>query len=377
MIAGEASGDVLGASLMRGLKEQGLGPEDMSGIGGKDMAAEGLESLIPMDELCVMGVWEVAGHLPRLLRLINGIVEEIERRKPDVVVTIDLPDFNFEVAKRLKKRGRYRGKIVHYVAPSVWAWRPGRAKQVAQYLDGMMCLFPFEPDYFKPHGLRAEYVGHPLVEIDKSGLEPQRFRASRQIEQERLCVGAFFGSRERELKAHAGVILDTLDVLREQHPELEVIVPTLPQVEYEVLRLVDRLGGSVHVVTEQDQKWNAFAACDVAVAVSGTVGLELAYIGVPHVIGYKAHPLTAFVVKRMAQVRNVHLANILLKEDVVPEFLQGQCNPNNLVRAMMRLIRYPEEREKQLSSFKKLENMLKLDSGQTPSKRAASFVLAA
>jgi lipid-A-disaccharide synthase len=141
LIAGEPSGDALGAPLMRGLKEQGLSEANISGIGGDLMQAEGLESLLPMDDICVMGLWEVVWHLPRLLRLIEGLVEEIEERNPDVLVGIDLPDFNFQIAKRLRKRGVFKGKILHYVAPSVWAWRPGRAKDVASFLDGMMCLF--------------------------------------------------------------------------------------------------------------------------------------------------------------------------------------------------------------------------------------------
>ncbi|MCB1579739.1 MAG: lipid-A-disaccharide synthase, partial [Alphaproteobacteria bacterium] len=196
-IAGEASGDSLGASLMRGLKKREGDLVKFSGIGGPLMEGQGFKSLLPMDDLCVMGLWEVVWQLPRLLRLIQGTVEEIEKCAPDVVVTIDLPDFNFEVAQRLKKRGIFKGKIVHYVAPSVWAWRPGRAKKIAGYFDGLMCLFPFEPAYFTEHGLDAAYVGHPLIEVDTAALDPKGFREDLHIQDGALCLGVLFGSRER------------------------------------------------------------------------------------------------------------------------------------------------------------------------------------
>lgn len=375
LIAGEASGDVLGASLMRGLKAQGLTNENITGIGGGEMINEGLESLTPMEELCVMGIWEVIWQLPRLIHLVQGVVEEIEKRNPDIVVTIDLPDFNFRVAERLKKRGVYKGKIIHYVAPTVWAWRPGRAKKVAAYLDGMMCLFPFEPPYFEKHGLKAAYVGHPLIEVDKSATQPGPFRQGRDIAEDDLCVGVFFGSREKELNTHSKIILNTLEVLIEQYPEMNLIVPTLPHLEYEILQIVEGFHKHTHIVTDQSKKWDAFASCDLAIAVSGTVGLELAYMNIPHVIGYKTHPVTSLILKSLVKVKNAHLANILLEEEVVPEFLQGKCNVHHLTRGMMRLIRYPEEQEKQLAAFKKLEEMLRLESDQTPSQRAAAFVL--
>ena len=375
LIAGEPSGDALGASLMCGLKELGIAQENIEGIGGGLMQAEGLESLLPMEELCVMGLWEVLWQLPRLLKLIHGVVEEIEKRQPDIVVTIDLPDFNFQVAQKLKKRGIFKGKIVHYVAPTVWAWRPGRAKKVSEYLDGMMCLFPFEPTYFEKHGLKSGYVGHPLVEHDKALVDPIRFRKERSIGPDDLCVGLLLGSREKELSALSSVFIQTLDALYEQYPEMQVIVPTLPNMEYEVLKRLEGVNFPVNVVTDQGWKWDAFAACDVALAVSGTVGLELSYIGTPHVIGYKAHPITGLILKLIVKTRFAHLTNILLDEEAVPEFLQGRCNVNLLTRAVMRLIKYPEERQKQTEAFAKLDQALMLDGGETPSRQAARFVL--
>lgn len=375
LIAGEPSGDALGASLMRGLSELEGDHVAFSGVGGPLMAGQGLETLMPMDELCVMGLWEVIGQLPRLLRLIQGMVEEIEKRQPDVVVTIDLPDFNFQVARRLKKRGRFKGKIIHYVAPSVWAWRPGRAKKIAQYLDGLMCLFPFELDYFKPHGLDATYVGHPLVELDVDSLDPNQFRERFEIPQDAVCLGVLFGSRERELKVLSKPFLETVDVLYEQDNTLHLIVPTLPNLEYDVVSVLGNTQVPYTLIKDQHLKWPAMAACDLALAASGTVGLELAYLGVPHIIGYKTHPVTALILRLVLKTPYVHLANILLQDDVVPEYLQWNCTTGKLTRGLMRLLRYSDEREKQKQGFSRLQEQLQLETGENPREKAASYVL--
>ena len=374
-IAGEASGDSLGASLMRGLKKREGDLVKFSGIGGPLMEGQGFKSLLPMDDLCVMGLWEVVWQLPRLLRLIQGTVEEIEKCAPDVVVTIDLPDFNFEVAQRLKKRGIFKGKIVHYVAPSVWAWRSGRAKKIAGYFDGLMCLFPFEPAYFTEHGLDAAYVGHPLIEVDTAALDPKGFREDLHIQDGALCLGVLFGSRERELSSLSKPFLETIGALHEQYENLQLIAPTLPSLEYNVTNLLSGIDVPCNVVKDQNFKWDALASCDVALAASGTVALELSYLGVPHIIGYKAHPLTALILKLVVKTKYAHLANILLNEEVVPEYLQTKCSAGKLTRAMMRLLRYPEEQVKQKQAFARLHEKLQLGVGETPSERAAAYVL--
>ena len=375
LIAGEPSGDALGASLIKGLKQYGAGDANFSGIGGPLMEGEGFESLLPMDELCVMGLWEVAGQLPRLIRLIHGVVEEIEKRQPHTVVTIDLPDFNFQIGKRLKKRGIFKGKIIHFGAPTVWAWRPERAKKVAEFLDGMMCLFPFEPPYFEKYGLRSAYVGHPLVEVDKAAIDVEKFAELRGFDVNTTKVGVFFGSRESEFKMLSKPFMTTIEMLQEQYDDLFLMVPTLPQLEYEVSKLLEGCDIPFHLETHPTQKWNSFAACDYALAASGTVGLELAYLGVPHIIGYKAHPLTAAILKPMLKTKYVHLANILLEEDAIPEFLQMRCTPAHLIRGLLRLMRDENAANEQREAFAKVHDALVLDGTMTPSERAARFVL--
>lgn len=375
VVAGEHSGDVLGAGLMEALKAQSSEAIEFSGIGGPNMEAEGLKSLLPMDELCVMGIWEIIGHLPRLLKLVKGVAEEIEKYNPDVVVTIDLPDFNFAVASQLKKNGKSKAKIVHYVAPTVWAWRPGRAKKIAQFLDGLMCLFPFEPSYFTKHNLKAEFVGHPLIEFDPADADPVTFRQQRNIPADAPILGLFFGSRQSEIESMSKILKESALLVHEQYPDLHVVVPTVPNLEYEVRKVLEDVDYSVFVVTDPDQKWDAFAACNVAAAVSGTVGLELAYMGVPHVIAYKAHPVTWLALRALVKVKYAHLANILLDAPVIPEFLQNQCKSFEIGKAIYALFKFEDRRKLQLEKTASIREKLGVGEGSMPSQRAAEFVL--
>lgn len=372
-LVGEHSGDVLGAELLRELNAKGV--FEISGIGGPLMEAVGLKSLFPMEELCVMGLWEVFGQLPRLLYLIVGVVEEIEKFNPDIVVTIDLPDFNFEVAKRLKKRGKCNARIVHYVAPSVWAWRPGRAKKVAAFLDGLICLFPNEPSYFEKHGLSARFCGHPLIEHNPGQYDGTAFRRKFHIPENAPVLGLFFGSREKEIETHAQILKDTAQVIHEQYPDLHVVIPTVPRLEYEVKQAVQGIKFPAFVLVNSDEKWDEFAACNAALAVSGTVGLELAYMGVPHAVTYKMHPVSWFLVKLLVKTKYAHLANILLNEPMIPEYLQGKADAFEVSKGVLKLLRDENERKTQKEKGTRLREILSPGAGITPSAKAAEFIL--
>lgn len=374
LLAGEPSGDTLGASLMRAIKS--IEPDvSFEGVGGDHMKAQGMVTLLPMKELSVMGIWEILWQLPRLIKLVNGIVDEIEERKPDVVITLDFPDFNFQVARVLRKRGNFKGKLIHYVAPSVWAWRPKRAEYISNMYDGLMCLFPFEPKYFEPFNLKTVCVGHPLVEEDFDAASGVRFREMYKMAPDAKVLGLFLGSRHSELKRMASVIVDSARVLKEDNPDLEIILPTLPSLEFDVLNAVRGCGFELTVCTNEDHKWDSFKACDLAIAVSGTVALELAYMGVPHVITYKTHPVTWEIIKRMIKINHAHLANILLDKEVVPEFLQLQSNPIKISKKLLQMTRNPQEGEEQKAEFRKLRELLGADDEKSPSQKAAQFVL--
>ena len=373
-LAGEASGDVLGGALMRELKAQ---KPDIRfvGVGGESMQKAGLQSMLPMEELCVMGIVEVLEHLPRLLKLINGMVEEIEKLQPDIVLTIDLPDFNFRVAEKLKKRGKYKGKIIHYVAPTVWAWRPGRAKHIAQFLDGLLCLFPFEPDYFTPHGLKASYVGHPLIENTIDALDPQAFRAQHDIPADAPLLCVLFGSRASEFKAHSGIFMNAIDLIAEQVPNLHIVTPTAPNLQYSVLDALSRLNVPAFQTLTEADKWAAFRAANAGIAASGTVALELAYARLPHMIGYRTHPISWLLIRLLVKSKYAHLANIMLDKPAVPELLQFAFSDENVAKEVLKLLQDEQSRSAQLSEFEALRDILGVG-GAPPSQQAAQAVLA-
>ncbi len=371
LIAGEPSGDALGARLIQALKAQSTEPVEFKGIGGPKMQAQGFKSLLPMDDLCVMGIWEVIWQLPRLLKIINGLVHEIEKFDPHALVTIDLPDLNFQVASRIKKRAKTKAKLIHYVAPSVWAWRAKRADHISKFLDGLICLLPFEPAYFPK--LNAVYAGHPLVENNYEG-NAEKFRQSRGIEEGVKTLGVLFGSRQGEIKAHKELLKSIIELIAEIHPGLHVIAPTVSGVEFEVLQTLAEVDVASSTVSGIDIKWDAFAACDVAVAVSGTVGLELAFANVPHVIVYKTSPVTWAAMKMLVKVKYAHLVNILLDRVVIPEYLQGRARPMVVGKALLKLYKVEDERAKQTEAMPELHKIL--GEGETPpSIKAADFVL--
>ncbi len=377
LIAGEPSGDALGAKLIRALREESLAPLEFSGIGGPLMEAEGFESLIDMDEICVMGLFEVIAHLPRLLKLINGVVEEIESFDPAAVVTIDLPDFNFQVAARLKKRNKTNARIVHYVAPTVWAWRPGRAQKIAKFLDGMICLFPFEPPHFTKHDLKSVFIGHPISQNNPEEADGAALRDKYDIPQDARVLGLFLGSRPRELKMLSEELKDAAYLLKERYPDLHLIVPTLPSLQFDVMKILEDLDIPAYVISDQNVKWDAIAACDVALSVSGTMGLELAYAGIPHVIAYKMHPVSWLLVRLLVKVKHAHLANILLNKDeaIVPEFLQKNFNSLKIAKELIKIFESQKLQKAQTQHAEKIRTMLGKGQLRSPSSKAAEFVL--
>jgi lipid-A-disaccharide synthase len=330
LIAGEPSGDALGAALMDTLRERAGEHVAFSGVGGAMMGARGLASLFPMQDLAVMGLAEVLPRVGLILRRIRQTARAIGDEKPDIVVTIDSPDFTLRVVRAVRRRmGEARPKFIHYVAPSVWAWRPGRARTLAGLVDALMCLLPFESPYFAREGLAAFFVGHPVTRSAFVTADGNRFRAVLGIASDLMVVGIFPGSRRGEIRRTGPVLFEAARKLAERHPKAVFVVPTLDSLRGEMERMAQDLPGDVHIVTGPGRE-DAFAACTVAMATSGTVGLELAAAGVPHVIAYRMNALSWRVVRALVRVRYAHLVNILLDAPVVPEFLQAECTPERV-----------------------------------------------
>lgn len=324
IIAGEESGDQLGGALMQALGD-GI---TYIGVGGRFMQNEGLESLFPMEELSLMGLMEVLPKAPHLLARLKQLAAYIASEKPDILISIDAPDFCFRLASRLQGLRGQGCRFIHYVAPSVWAWRPERAKKVAALYDDILCLFPFEPRYFEAEGMRAHFVGHPVLQAAKDA-SGKVFRTANNISLTRPICGLFLGSRTQELKFNAETILSTARSISNETPDTLFLLPTTAHLRPAVDEFMNRFEPDHFVTHDATQKWNAFAACDHAIAVSGTVGLELAVLGIPHIIGYRMNRMTYQVARRLVKLSHIHLANIIQDFDpdqtdpfFVPELVQ-------------------------------------------------------
>jgi lipid-A-disaccharide synthase len=371
LVAGEPSGDVLGGRLMAALDRATGGRVRFAGVGGPNMEACGLESLFPMGDLSVMGVTEVLPRLPRLLRRLRQTVVAAKSTRPAAVVTIDSPDFNFRVARRLRGKGF---PLIHYVAPTVWAWRPGRARAIAAFLDHVLTLLPFEPPYFEAAGLASTFVGHPVVESGAGDGDGAAFRRRHGIDPQAPLVCFLPGSRGGEVGPLMPVFGETLARLRTGRPDLRAVIATVPTVSGAVSAAAQDWPAAPFVVTDTGEKYDAFAAANAALAASGTVALELAMAGTPAVIAYKMNPLTAFLARRLIRVRFVNLVNIVLDRPAVPEFLQSDCRAERLAAAVDHLLGDVEARAQQVAAGRDVLRRLGLG-GPPAGERAARVVL--
>ena len=338
MTAGEPSGDRLGGALLAGLRS--LVPDlDVQGVGGPQMQAQGLTSLFPMEELSVMGIAEVLPKYRRLKWRIRQTAEAAIAMAPDVVITIDSPDFSLRVLDRVRRHSDVH--TVHYVAPTVWAWRAGRTARMAPIVDQVLALFPFEPRYMEAAGVRCDFVGHPVVTEEQPGAaEVAAFRDS--VGGEGPLVLALPGSRQSELGRLAPIFRTSLERVAGTHPELRVIVPTLTSISGTVRRLVADFPGRPTVVADQADRRLAFAAADVALTKSGTVSLELAAAGTPMVVAHDMNWISRRIIARMLRVDTVTLVNLVSETRAVPEFLGRDCRPEPIAQGLLSLLDAPE-----------------------------------
>lgn len=369
LVAGEPSGDLLGAALMRALRQQAPGIT-FSGIGGPQMEGEGMASLVPMADLAIMGLVEILPRLGTLRRHMDTAVAAAMAHTPDALVTIDSPGFNLRLAKRLAAA---TFPIIHFVAPSVWAWKPKRAAKMAPHFDHLLALLPFEPPYFTAVGLPCTFVGHPVVERDLRG-DGAAFRARYGIDADAPILVVLPGSRRGEIGRLLPVFGDVMRLLAARHPGLTAAVPTLPHIEADVRAAVAKWPVPVIVTTGEAEKADAFAAARAALAASGTVSLELARAGVPMVIGYRFNAITTWMVKRLVKVKWVSLVNLILNREAIPERILDNCTPENLALETSHLLDDGAARARQLDDAQAAIESLK-PAGGLPSQRAAEVVL--
>lgn len=375
LVAGEPSGDALGAALMAGLRS--LVPDVVfSGVGGAGMECEGLQSLFPMEELSVMGLVEVLPKYRHLKRRIAETAAAALGSDAAALVTIDSPDFCLRVA-RIVRAARPDFRTIHYVAPTVWAWRPGRAARMAEVVDHVLALFPFEPPYMTAAGMTCDFVGHPVVAAPlASPLEAAAFRDAHMIGPEQPLALCLPGSRRGEVARLLPRFAETLTVLRDREPGLRVVIPTVRGVAGLVRQMAARWPVAPLVLEAASDKRAAFAAADVALAASGTVSLDLAANRVPMVIGYDMNPLSRFLMQRLVRLDTVTLVNLVSETRAVPEFLGTDCRPERMARVMLHLLDDEAAREDQIAAMDLTMQRLGRG-GEPPGLRAARSVLAA
>lgn len=371
LVAGEPSGDMLGARLMQGLRAEHGGDVRFSGVGGPEMAAQGLDSLFDYGDLAVMGLFEVLPRLPRILRRIRQTAAAIRAANPDVLVTIDAPGFVFAVLKRLGERRRPR---VHYVAPQVWAWRPGRVHKYKRHVDHILTLFPFEPPYFDEVGLPATFVGHSVVEDSAPDGAGPAFRSAHNIPPDALVLCALPGSRAGEVSRLMPVIAAVVEGLAAKYTNLHIVLPTVDTVAPLVRDATADWRVPVTIVEGAPERLAGMAASDIALAASGTVTLELACAGVPALVIYKVTKLTGLIAERLLKVPYASPVNLLAGREVLPEFLQRDCVPGNVAAALQTLIDDPAKRADMIAAERDVARQLG-EGAEPPSRRAAKAVL--
>jgi len=372
LLAGEPSGDNLGGRIMQALKRRAAGELRFAGVGGDRMVGEGLETLFPLSELSIMGMAEILPHVPRMYRMIWRLARDIRQRRPAVVLTIDNTAFNFAVANRARGHGI---PLVHLNAPKVWAYRPGRVRRVARYYDHLLCLLPFEPPYFHRAGLPASFIGHPVVESGADRGDGARFRAAYGIDPAATLLAVLPGSRRGEIDRLMQDFAGAVRLVAAQTPGLRVVLPTVRAMEPTVRAAVAGWDPAPIVVVGDAEKFDAFAASDVALAASGTVSLELNLARVPMVIAYRVSALSAAIVRRLVRVRHITIANLVLGDrGVIPELTQEDCTPERLADAVLGLIHSPSARAAQVEAAAEAMRLLG-HGGSPPSLRAADILL--
>jgi lipid-A-disaccharide synthase len=377
LVAGEASGDLLGAGLIDALLRR-FPDAEFAGIGGDAMRAAGMDAWFDASELAVMGLAEVLGHLPRLLRVRRALRERVLAWKPDVFVGIDAPDFNLGVERWLKQRGV---RTVHYVSPSVWAWRESRAEKIGASADRVLCLFPMEPPIYARHGVDARFVGHPLA--DAMPLEPDQAAARAQLglAGDAPVLAVLPGSRLGEIARLGADFLDAATRVARQVPDLQVVVPAANAACRAALErlLADVAPSLQHVRLIDGQARVAMVASDVVLLASGTATLEAMLAKRPMVVAYKVAPLTYTIVKRLGllKVNRYALPNILAGDDVVPELMQHDCTPRALADALLAWFRDPAARGALAPRFRDLHRQLQRDASEAAAQAIADVVSSA
>jgi lipid-A-disaccharide synthase len=368
VVAGEASGDLLGAGLIGAIKRR-CPDAVFEGIAGPRMVAQGCKALLPAERLAVMGLVEVVRHLPELLRIRMHLLRHMLRQRPDVFVGIDSPDFNLPLERRLKASGL---PIVHYVSPKVWAWRRSRARTIARSVDLLLTLFPFEASFYEQHQVRVRFVGHPLADHIPLDVDRQESRMRLGILQDKRVVALLPGSRTTEVRYLAAPFLQTARWCLERRPDLHFLVPLISPATRELFcQALNALGCELPVTVLQGESLTAMGAADVVLTASGTATFEAMLLKRPMVVAYRMSPLTYRLAKRLVQVPYIALPNLLAGGQLVPEFIQEAATPQALGSALLGWLDGAADTQAVMEAYAELHHALRRDADE----RAAEAVL--
>ncbi len=333
IVAGEASGELHGAGLVRAALAIDPSPT-FFGMGGPLMRRAGVDTLVDARDMAVVGLVEVLAHFPTILRAFLKLKECLRKAPPDILVLIDYPDFNLRLAAVARKAGV---KVLYYISPQVWAWRSGRVKKIARLVDRMAVVFPFEVPFYEKEGVAVSFVGHPLVDAVRPEMGPKEARRAFGLDANSRTVGLFPGSRTQEIRAHLPTIIEAARILKNRFPDLRFILPLASSLSRDDIEPF--LHASVlDVIVVEGKSHDVIQVCDAIITVSGTVTLEIALLGVPMVIIYKVSPLTYFVGKRLIRVAHIGLCNIVASNRVVKELLQHEANPESIAEEIGRIL---------------------------------------
>jgi lipid-A-disaccharide synthase len=369
IIAGEASGDIIGGKLISALKKSKKDIE-FKGVGGDNMINAGLVNTFPIHDLSVMGYLEIIPAIPRILNRLKQTVRNIVEYKPDLVVTIDSPGFNFRIAHRIRQLFGKNIKIVHYVAPSVWAYKPERVLKVAKLFDHLLMILPIEKPYFEAH-IPCTYVGHPIIEQDIRSKNPiDLIRKKHAVRSDEKLITIMPGSRRGEVEKHLEYFTQAIEIVRKTH-KVKVFIPTLRSLESFLSGKIK----NVIISAQESVKKDLITASDVALIKSGTSSVEMMSYKVPTVVAYRMNPLTYLYLKNKIKVKFASLANIISDKEIIPEFIQNDCTSENLANAIKALLDDTLLREKQLEGFAEVTKLFKGEGKKLPSEQAADVVL--
>lgn len=367
IIAGEVSGDSIGSKIMTELQQVFYNKIEFKGIGGEQMTTAGLISLFPMQEISIIGITEIILNLRKLLKLIQATTRDIIEYQPDVIITIDSPSFGFKVASSIKSKTS--AKLVHIVAPSVWAYNSSRAKKFAKIYDHLFAILPFEPPFFEKHGLHTTYIGCPAFEQNFQEYD-HNFLHKHQISKDNLILCLTPGSRMSEIKKHLPIFLKAAEIISQQHPNLVNIIIASDKINQDFI--TSNLSTSVRTIVTQD-KMSAYNVAHFAIAKSGTNILELAACKVPIVVGYKVSFFTWIYLKYCLKIKYACLINIIMDREVIPEYIQNKCTPENLAKAALKLV--GPDKEKQINQVTYPLVELGLHSLTKPSHKICTVLL--